>query len=82
MIGEDLHFEFKNDAEKEELRRREDESNQKTANIFKTIKDAGGDPDWRYFSERTGITVEKTAATEPISNFKPSVQNKLNNLYK
>ena len=82
MIGEDLHFEFKNDAEKEELRRREDESNQKTANIFKTIKDAGGDPDWAYFSERTGITVEKTASTEPISNFKPSVQNKLNNLYK
>jgi hypothetical protein len=55
------HFEYKNDQEKEEFRRREDDSNTKTATLFKTIKDAGGkltEESWKYFSERTGIPVE------------------------
>jgi phage gp29-like protein len=54
------HFEFKNDQEKEEFRRREDDSNTKTAQLFKTIADAGGQLDektWKYFSDRTGIPV-------------------------
>lgn len=81
MIPEDYHFEFKNDAEKEELRRKEDESNQVTANIFKTIKDAGGDPDWGYFSERTGIQVSKSAQPTPAP-FSPKIQNRLNEIYR
>lgn len=55
------HFEFKNDQEKEEFRRREDDSNTKTATLFKTIKDAGGkltEESWKYFTDRTGIPVE------------------------
>lgn len=57
-IPENYHFEFKNDEEKEAFRRREDESNQATAKIYQTISQAGGNPDWEYFSDRTGIPVE------------------------
>lgn len=52
------HFSFKNNAELEEIRGREDDSNTKTAQIFKTIADAGGDlteESWIYFADRTGI---------------------------
>lgn len=59
LIPEGFHFEFVNDDEKEEFRRREDDSNKKTADLFKTIVDAGGEPDWKYFTERTGINVTK-----------------------
>lgn len=55
------HFEYKNDQEKEEFRRREDDSNTKTAQLFKTIADAGGDlteDAWKYFEDRTGIPVK------------------------
>lgn len=58
-------FKFKNDDEVEALRKKEDDSNQITANIMKTISDAGGEPDWSYFEERTGIKVEKKAIVTP-----------------
>jgi hypothetical protein len=64
MIPLDYRFEYVNDQEAEDFRRREDESNKTTADLFKTIKDAGGKPDWKYFTERTGIPVEE--APEPV----------------
>ena len=56
-IPQHLTFAFKNDGEKQALREREDASNKVTADIFQTIKNAGGQPDWQYFTERTGIPV-------------------------
>lgn len=83
-IPEDHYFEIKNDLEKEELRRREDESNKVTAEIYQTIKNAGGNPDWAYFSERTGIPVEKAEEPGPASipGLTQKIANKLKNLYR
>lgn len=88
-IPDDIHFEYKNDDEKEAFRKKQDESNQVTATIFKTIKDAGGKPDWKYFTERTGIEVEEAPEPEPPIGgvpFRgkkplPAVLNKLRQLY-
>lgn len=63
LIPEEEVFEFENNEEIQEIREREDESNLNTATVFKTIKDAGGEPDWEYFSKRTGIMVKKA---EPL----------------
>lgn len=92
-IPEGMRFMFKNDEEKEAFRQREDKSNKATADIFQVIKNAGGKPDWDYFTERTGIPVEE--APDPLQiapvggkddkddpNFNKRVQNKLKNLYK
>lgn len=87
-IPENICFDFNNDEEKEDFRKKQDQSNQSTANIFKTIKDAGGKPDWDYFSERTGINVEE--ATQDLSNktsitdkeLSNNIKNKLNSIYK
>jgi phage gp29-like protein len=83
-INTETKFRFKNDSESEEIRAREDLNNKVTADIFKIIKDAGGDPDWNYFSDRTGITTTKTAAPVPVvkPNFSEGIKNKLNDLYK
>ena len=56
-IPQQLQFKFKNDAEKHALREKQDASNKVTADIFQTISNAGGQPDWEYFTERTGIPV-------------------------
>ncbi|WP_188315942.1 phage portal protein family protein [Chitinophaga agrisoli] len=88
-----MRFAFKNDEEKEAFRRREDESNKKTADIYKVIKDAGGKPDWAYFKERTGIPVEAAPDPVPLAplsgdkgkeapGFSERVQNRLKSLYK
>lgn len=75
------HFEYKNDQEREEFRRREDESNTKTAQLFKVINDAGGKLDekaWKYFSERTGIPVkmkEEQPPINPINSEKEETEN-------
>jgi hypothetical protein len=64
-------FEYVNDQEAEEFRMREDESNTKTATLFKTISDAGGELDeeaWKYFADRTGIPVKAKKQPEPIPN--------------
>lgn len=74
-----LKFEFLNTKEKAEQREKEDASNKVTAEIFQAIKNAGGDPDWKYFTERTGIPVEK--AEEPAPALNPMQQQKLKNLY-
>lgn len=89
-IPQGMHFEFKNDEEKEAFRRREDESNKQTADIYQTIKNAGGKPDWKYFTDRTGIPVEEVEEVEeegegtPIEKdkaFNDRVQNKLKKIY-
>jgi hypothetical protein len=77
-IPEDMVFKFRNVKETEEFRRKEDESNKATADIFKVIKDAGGDPDWKYFTERTGIPVE---ATESEAQTVATNAEKIQNLY-
>jgi len=56
-IPGNITFNFKNDGEKQALREREDASNKLTADIFQTITSAGGQPDWQYFTARTGIPV-------------------------
>lgn len=88
-IPQELKFKFKNDEEKEAFRQREDKSNQATAGVFKTIKDAGGKPDWKYFTDRTGIPVEEMPEPVPVigqtgkeeGKFNDRIQNKLNRLY-
>jgi hypothetical protein len=58
-IPQQLQFRFKNDEEKQSLREREDACNKVTADIFQVIKNAGGRPDWNYFTQRTGIPVQE-----------------------
>jgi hypothetical protein len=65
-IPEDHYFEIKNDAEKEEIRMREDDSNKKTAEIAQTMKNAGLQMDPAYFQERTGIPTSKMEIPEPL----------------
>lgn len=50
------------------------------ADIFKTIKDAGGKPDWAYFTERTGIQVTEAPEPEPAPPM-TGIKNKLEGLY-
>ena len=80
-ISEDLHFEFKNDAEREEQRTREDASNLVTAQIAQTMKLAGLQMSAEYFEERTAI--ETTEAPEPIASasFNEKVQNRIKEIY-
>jgi hypothetical protein len=56
-IPPNFHFEFSNNMELAQERQEQDDANQKTANIMLTIAQAGGVPDWNYFSEQTGINV-------------------------
>lgn len=51
-------FRYVNNAEKEEFRRKEDESNLATAQIAQTMKNAGLKMDAKYFEDRTGIPTE------------------------
>lgn len=64
-IPDDAVFKYKNDHEKEEFREREDRSNQATATIAKTMKDAGLKMDPAYFEERTGIPTTEAEPPEP-----------------
>jgi hypothetical protein len=68
-IFEGLTFEFGNNDELADQRNKEDDANQKTATIFQAIKQAGGDPDWKYFTDRTGIPVEATPPPPPPPMF-------------
>lgn len=82
LIPDDLHFEFKNDAEREEMRRREDESNKMTAEIAQVMKNAGLQMDPAYFEERTGIPTTAAPEPAPVDPGFGSVQNKLKQFYK
>lgn len=58
-------FKFDNKDEEAEARTNEDAANLATANVYVAIKQAGGDPDWKYFTDRTGIPVEATPPPPP-----------------
>lgn len=78
-------FAFKNDAEQEEIRSKEDAANKTTADIMKVIKDAGGKPDWEWFSKRTGMAVTEAEVIPPAFGKAPiaePLKEKLKNLYK
>ena len=85
QIPVNLHFEFKNDHEIEEFRRREDESNKLTAEIAHTMKNAGLKMDAKYFEERTGIKTTEMEEPNPIvppkQNMGKQVQDRLNKIY-
>lgn len=82
QIPDDIHFEFKNDSEREQLRQREDQSNKTTADIAKIMKDAGLAMDAGYFQERTGIPTTAIESPEPVAPFSPDIKNKLDRLYR
>jgi hypothetical protein len=67
-IFEGQVFQFSNNDELAETRAKEDDANDKTADVFVKIKQAGGDPDWAYFTKRTGIPVKAAATVIPITN--------------
>ena len=78
---------FKNDAEQVEIRTREDASNKQTADIAKTMKDAGLEMDAVYFADRTGIPTTKVLPPPVATPFKAAplseaVKNKLEKMYK
>ncbi len=57
-------WKLKNNKEQQQERELDDASNQVTAGIFNTITQAGGEPDWDYFTQRTGIKVRKSEKSE------------------
>lgn len=77
-IPDNLCFMIKNDNEREEQRLKEDESNQITANIAQTMKNAGLQMDAAYFEERTGIPTQPIEATPSAVG---QVQARLKKLY-
>ncbi len=76
-----IHFEFKNDSEREQLRQREDQSNKTTAEIALTMKNAGLAMDADYFQDRTGIPTTAIEVAEPVATLPTDIKNKLNKLY-
>jgi post-segregation antitoxin (ccd killing protein) len=80
-IPDTLHFEIKNDREREEARRSEDENNAVTATIAYTMKQAGLQMDAAYFNERTGIPTTVSPDPAPTSGFPAKIQNRLNKIY-
>lgn len=81
-IPEDLHYEFKNDAERNEIREKEDRSNTVTAAIAYTMFQAGLKMDAAYFEERTGIPTSEAPPAIPKTSFGDKIQNKLDKLYR
>ena len=80
-VPTDLYFEFKNDNEIEEYRRRQDESNKVTADIAQTMKNAGLKMDAKYFEERTGIKTTEVEVIAPPKGMGKQVQDKLKKIY-
>lgn len=92
-IPENYRFRYKNDAEEEAFREREDKSNLGTAQIAKTMKDAGLKMSAEYFEDRTGIPTEEVEEPKPAVGDMPeedeqeviksakNIQNRIKNLY-
>jgi phage gp29-like protein len=88
-IPQNIRFEYKNDAEKESFRARQDASNKVTAEIAQTMKNAGLKMDAKYFEDRTGIKSEEITEPAPASPVAGEndeeirrVQNRLESLYR
>ena len=76
IIPENLSFKFRNDKQAQEAKEEEEEINQKTVQIVKTLFDAGIEVDPKWITERTKIPVSKIP--------QPTVSktlNALNNMY-
>jgi hypothetical protein len=74
-----IHLEYKNDAEKNDQREKEDENNQKTINIAVAMQTSGiGTMDVDYFTERTGIPV-KAIPPPPVPIIAPPVADVIDN---
>lgn len=81
-IPEGYRLEYSNDAQVQQERKKENDSNLQTAQIAQTMSQAGLQMDQKYFTERTGIIA--TAAPVPEAGtppLKPTVQNRLKKLY-
>lgn len=65
-IPEELHFEYENNREVEEARRKEDVANEQTATIAQLMTQGGMNMDPAYFTKRTGIPATKVEKPAPI----------------
>jgi Protein of unknown function (DUF935) len=81
-IPQGLTFRFNNDQERIDQRANEDKNNLVVAQVAQTLKNSGFDVDEKYITDRTGITVSKSAPVEVAPTFDPSIKNKLASLYK
>lgn len=79
-IPEGVNFAFLNNKEKMELRRKEDEDNQKVAAIALSMSQAGLKMDKAYFQERTNIPTTD-APLAPAKEIPPAIKNQLNEIY-
>lgn len=80
-VPKDCRFDVSRDREAFEARCKEDQANKGLADIYQTIKNAGGKPDWKYFTDRTGIPVEEIQEQEVVPGNPQSIANKLNRIY-
>mgnify|MGYP000346386526 CR=1 FL=1 len=76
-----LTFQFKNDKEVLQARKTENDINLVEASVYKTIAEAGGDPSWELFTERTGIKVEKAPLPQLPTGQPNKIKEALNKLY-
>jgi len=67
MIDLDKYeWEFDNNEEEAESEREETEDADKAAGVMVKVKQAGGEPDWDWYNERTGMKVEKAEIPLPM----------------
>lgn len=76
IIPDNLVFKFKNDKQAKENKEEEDDINQTTVNIVKTLFDSGIQVDPNWIQERTNIPVERTP--QPTAS---KTMQALNNMY-
>lgn len=62
----EFHFEYENNKEMEEARKKEDEANLQTATISQMMAQGGMNMDPAYFTKRTGIPATKVIPPSPI----------------
>lgn len=67
-IPPNYHFEWLNNQEIEEMRKKEDESNNQTAAVVVSLFNAGYQVDAAYITERTGIPVTLIPTLAPVAD--------------
>jgi hypothetical protein len=83
-IPKDLKFKYKNDDEIEEAKSRKNQTNKTIADTAKVMKDAGLQPDAKWFEKETGIPCTPIAtppAIKPTEPLPTDIKNKLQLLY-
>lgn len=76
IIPDNIVFKFRNDKQEQESKEEEEEINQKTVTIVKTLFDAGIEVDPKWITERTKIPVSKIQQPTATNTLKA-----LNNMY-